>query len=155
MWWRHDRPGDLKNALDKNYQVVMCPRIPLYLDFVQHESHQHGRKWQGAYAPIESVYDFPSVKFTGGVSADNPLIKGMQANVWTEVIHTPDRLQFMLYPRLSALSEAAWTMDERKSQAGFFGRLTNFLKFYDKKEVRYFDYMNSDIDKEVPGPVNR
>ncbi|HZH71146.1 MAG TPA: beta-N-acetylhexosaminidase [Mariniphaga sp.] len=152
MWWRHDKPQLLKEALEKNYPVIMCPRIPLYLDFVQHESHQHGRKWQGNFAPIEGVYEFPSERFTGGVDFDSPLIKGIQGNVWSEVIHTPERLQFMLYPRLSALSEAAWTKEENKSAASFFGRLTKLTKIYDKHHVRYYDYMNPQIDKEVPGP---
>src|SRR5690606_12786205 len=115
MWWRHDKPQLLQEALDRNYQVVMCPRIPLYLDFVQHESHQHGRKWGGNFAPIESIYEFPAAEFTGGVETDSPLIKGIQGNVWTEVIHSPGRLQFMLYPRLSALSEAAWTQKQNRS----------------------------------------
>ncbi|WP_294080559.1 family 20 glycosylhydrolase, partial [Proteiniphilum sp. UBA5384] len=68
MWWRHDQPQLLEKALTMGYGTILCPRIPLYFDFVQHESHTSGRKWDSAFAPIESVYEFPSLKLTGGVS---------------------------------------------------------------------------------------
>lgn len=153
MWWRHDKPALLKESLQKNYQVVLCPRIPLYFDFVQHESHTHGRKWTGNFAPIEKVYQFPSSDLTGGIPADNPLIMGIQANVWTETIHTPERLQFMLYPRLSALAEAAWTRPERKDFENFRPRLENMLELYQKKGIRFYDFRQSGNDPEVHGPV--
>jgi hexosaminidase len=119
MWWRHDKPQLLEKALKGNYPVVLCPRIPLYFDFVQHESHVHGRKWQGRFAPVESIYDFPSPEFTGSIDTGSPLIQGIQGNVWTEKIHTPERLQFMLYPRLSVLAEAAWTTKKEKVRHDF------------------------------------
>lgn len=153
MWWRHDKPELLKVSLEKNYQVVLCPRIPLYFDFVQHESHSHGRKWTGNYAPIEKVYRFPAMDLTGGIPADNPLVMGIQANVWTETIHTPERLQFMLYPRLSALAEAAWTSDERKDFEDFSSRLEIMMQLYHKKGIRFYDYRKSGSDPEVHGPV--
>lgn len=151
MWWRHDRPYLLEQALEKNYQVVLCPRIPHYFDFVQHESHECGRKWGGNFAPLKSVYEFPDKKYTGGISADNDLIMGMQGNVWTERIHTPERLQFMVYPRLSGLSEAAWTNESRKNFTEFQVRLEQILSILDKKGITYFDIKNLN-PKEVKGP---
>lgn len=153
MWWRHDKPVLLKESLDKNYHVVLCPRIPLYFDFVQHESHIHGRKWTGNYAPIEKVYRFPAEDLTGGVPADNPLVMGIQANVWTETIHTPERLQFMLYPRISALAEASWTSQERKDFENFRLRLEKMLELYQKKGIRFYDFRKSGSDPEIHGPV--
>lgn len=152
MWWRHDKPQLLEQALKKNYQVIMCPRIPLYFDFVQHELHSHGRKWKDAFAPIESVYSFPAETFTGGIPVENPLIIGIQGNVWSETIHTPERLQFMLYPRLSALAEAAWTDESRKSPASFFARLNRMLRTYEKQGIHFYDFRNPDIEQEISGP---
>lgn len=153
MWWRHDKTAMLKESLEKNYQVVLCPRIPLYFDFVQHESHSHGRKWAGNYAPIEKVYRFPAGDLTGDIDADNPLVMGIQANVWTETIHTRERLQFMLFPRLSALAEAAWTSNDRKDFEDFRSRLENMLELYQKKGIRFYDFRRSGKDPEVHGPV--
>ena len=72
MWWRHDKPQMLDMAIKNGYEVILCPRIPLYFDFVQLYSHQKGRKWGGKYAPVESVYNFPSDQFTGGISIATP-----------------------------------------------------------------------------------
>jgi hexosaminidase len=153
MWWRHEKPGQLEKAINKGYQIIMCPRIPLYLDFVQHASHQYGRKWSdGAFAPIELVYNFPGTNYTSGVSISTPLIKGMQGNVWTEVIHTPERLQFMVYPRLSALSEAAWVEDSVKNFENFNSRMDHMMTIYKKMGIAFFDYKNPDSNLEVAGP---
>ncbi|MDD2283890.1 MAG: beta-N-acetylhexosaminidase [Paludibacter sp.] len=154
MWWRHEKPKQLDKAISKGYQVIMCPRIPLYFDFIQLESHKYGRKWSdGAYVPIELVYNFPGTDYTSGVSISTDLIKGMQANLWTERIHSPERLQFMAYPRMSALSEAAWTQDKMKNFENFNSRMDYMMKIYEKKGVTYFNYRNVDAETEVPGPV--
>lgn len=153
MWWRHEKPGQLEEAINKGYHVILCPRIPLYLDFVQYASHKYGRKWSdGAYAPIELVYDFPDTAYTSGVSIESPLIKGIQGNVWTEVIHTPERLQFMVYPRLSALAESAWTDAQVKNFESFNLRMKRMMSIYKQAGITFFDYRNPDSSPEISGP---
>ncbi len=152
MWWRHDKPELLAESLKKGYQVIMCPRLPLYFSFIQHESHKHLTKWT-RFAPIESVYKFPDELNVDGVSVGNPLIKGIQANQWTEYIHTPEILQFKTYPRLSALAEAAWTNESMKELSGFFKRMDRILELYDKTGNVYFDFRNPDIKPNVKPPV--
>ena len=84
-WWRHDKPGVLRSALDAGYPVILCPRRPCYLDFVQHESHQAGRRWKG-FNPLADVYQFPAAL---GLSAkDEKQVLGMQACLWTETTIT-------------------------------------------------------------------
>jgi len=153
MWWRHDRPQMLDLAIKKGFEVILCPRIPLYFDFVQNNTHKDGRKWSGKFAPIESVYKFPLEEFTGGVSISSPLIKGIQANLWTETMHTNDRLEFMTFPRLSALAESAWTNQEFKNFSDFLIRMKNMEDIYKKSNVLYYDFRNPDAGKEIGGPV--
>jgi hexosaminidase len=143
MWWRHDKTDVLSNALDKGYKVILCPRIPLYFDFVQNVKHESGRKWAGKFASLESVYQFPSEEFVAEKLFSNNLVMGIQANVWTETIHTPERLHFMVYPRLSGLAEAAWTNDQNKNLNGFLSRLSKMLLVYGKEGVGYYDFKNS------------
>jgi hexosaminidase len=154
MWWRHDQPKMLDLALKNGYDVILCPRIPLYFDFVQLDSHHSGRKWAGKFAPIESVYDFPSEKFTGGISITTQQVKGIQANLWTETMHTPDRLEFMIFPRLSALAELAWCNQDVKSFSNFQLRMEKMVAIYQKSEVHFFDFRNADQTKEIEGPKN-
>lgn len=153
MWWRQEKPIQLEEAINKGYNVILCPRIPLYFDFVQHASHKYGRKWStGAFAPIESVYNFPGTNFTSNISITTPLIKGIQGNIWTEVIHTPERLQFMVYPRLSALSEAAWTVDKVKNFESFNLRMNRMMKIYQEMGITFFDYKDQNSSPEIAGP---
>jgi len=152
MWWRQERPELLKESIDKGYQVILCPRLPLYFDFIQNASHKYGRKWSdGKFAPIESVYHFPGTEYTSGVSISTPLVKGIEACIWTERIHTPERLQFMTYPRLSALSEAAWTEDRVKNFDNFNSRMNRMMKIYKDFGITFFDYRNPDSSPEVDG----
>jgi len=154
MWWRHEKPQQLGEALTKGYEVVLCPRIPLYLDFVQYNLHTYGRRWSGgAFAPIESVYRFPGKEFTGGISVSSPLVKGIQGNVWTEKIATPERLQFMVFPRLSALAEAAWSDDDVKNYASFNLRMNNMISLYKRMGLTFFDYRNPENTPEIKDPV--
>lgn len=153
MWWRHEKPKQLEEAINKSYNVILCPRIPLYFDFIQQASHKYGRKWSnGAFAPIELVYNFPGTDFTSGVSISTPLIKGIQGNIWTELIHTPERLQFMVYPRLSALSEAAWTEEKMKSFKNFDQRMDWMMAIYKKMGITPFDYKKPSRSIEIAGP---
>lgn len=112
MWWRHDRKYQLLKALESGYRVIMTPRRPMYGDFVQYSTHNVGRYWDG-YNPIEDVFSFPrSIEhlFKGYESQ----IMGMQYSLWTERVADVKRLDFMVFPRLIALAEAAWTPAGRK-----------------------------------------
>jgi hexosaminidase len=137
MWWRHDKKGQLDKALAAGFPIVLCPRHPLYFDFVQHESHKVGRRWSGFNA-WERVYDFPNLPETTA-AGDPKLILGMQANLWTETVQTARRMQFMFYPRLAALAEAAWTAAERKDEADFKAALPQELKRLEAFGVCFFN----------------
>jgi hexosaminidase len=120
FWWRHDKPQILREALDAGYPIVLCPRRPCYFDFVQHDSHKVGRRW-GGFNPIEDVYAFPAALKLS--TADEAQVLGMQACLWTETTVTQERRDFMTWPRLLALAEAAWTPEARKDFASFQSRL--------------------------------
>ena len=72
----------------------------------------------------------------------------MQSCVWTERIATKERLDFMIWPRLTAMSEAAWTAPASKSYDDFLGRLQQFYAFYDQKQIDYFDVFNPESTPE-------
>jgi hexosaminidase len=137
-WWRHDKPENLKLALDKGYQVVLCPRLPFYLDFVQDSSHKIGRRWSGKFNTLETVYDFNAAVFPG-VKDHLTQILGVQACVWTETVQNKNRLDFLLFPRIAAVAEAAWTSEGRKNYDDFLNRLKPHIGLYEKAHLYYFD----------------
>lgn len=136
FWWRHDKPKELHYALKEGYEVILCPRRPCYFDFVQHDSHKSGRRWKG-FVPIEDTYAFPDTlelpaSFSGKIS-------GIQACLWTEATATQERRDFMTFPRLLALAEAAWTPKKVKNFKQFETRLKNHLPQLKARGFSYYD----------------
>lgn len=138
FWWRHDQPQALQTALDQGYSVVLCPRLPLYFDFVQDSLHRSGRKWKGRYAGIDDVYDFSHLLTPAG-EAGREQVLGIQANLWTETVSSRRRLEYLLFPRISALAEAAWTDPASRDLPAFRQRLPQQLELYEKEGIYYYD----------------
>jgi len=130
IWWRHNVPEQFFKALDKGYEVVLSPRRPFYLDFVQDDSHQIGRRWDG-YNDLEQVYAYPD--FPAGQ------ILGMQASLWTGTVQTKERADFMIFPRLTAIAETAWTDASNTDYERYLKRLRAMLDRYDVLDISYFD----------------
>lgn len=116
FWWRHEKPEALRAAADKGFRIVLCPRLPCYFDFVQDDAHKAGRRWNG-FNSIDRVYAFPDS--LGSTLPNNARVVGIQACLWTETAATQERRDFLTFPRLLALAEAAWTAPERKDFARF------------------------------------
>ncbi len=134
MWWRHDKKKLLNKLFESNFKVVLCPRIPCYFDFVQDASHKVGRRWAGDFAPLKKVYQFPA-----GLTLPDKLVQGIQGNLWSEAVRTGKRFDFMTYPRLHALAEAAWTADKNKNYSTFLQRLRPHMAEMEKAKIYYFD----------------
>lgn len=138
FWWRHDKIGALKHAIEKGYDVVMCPRIPLYFDFVQDSAHKVGRKWAGKYASLQQVFDFYPASYTINMESKGKVL-GLQANLWTETVHTVQRLDYMLFPRMAALAAAAWTKKTVRQIDHFENTLEAELYLYNKTGIDYYN----------------
>ncbi len=148
MWWRHNKPGQLTKAIEQGFDIVLCPRIPCYFDFIQHDTHKYGRTWKG-FCDLKGVYDYPE-KPEAYRPVNQTHILGIQGNLWTERVHTTKRFDYMTYPRLSALAESAWTKAENKSYDGYTGRLKHHLRRYDVWGIGYF---NPFAPASTPEPV--
>ena len=85
MWWRHNKPDQLNKAIENGFDIVLCPRIPCYFDFVQHGTHKYGRRWDG-YCGLEDVYDYPEQPASYR-PVNQKHVLGIQANLWTERVH--------------------------------------------------------------------
>jgi N-acetyl-beta-hexosaminidase len=154
MWWRHDKPHLLYKSICEGYKTILCPRLPLYFDFIQDSSHKWGRVWNG-FCPLKDVYDFPEGKIRIDSIPEEQYrnIIGIQANVWTERIHNSDRLDFMLFPRIYALAEAAWSIN--KDFSLFKERMAPYYDWMDSLGIYYFDERNVEKHPEPEGAVKR
>lgn len=137
-WWRHDKPEQLEKSLAKGFNTILCPRIPFYFDFVQHERDTVGRRWGDNFGTIEDVYSYPDSSHEFSDQEIN-LIKGLQGNLWTEKVASEQRLDYMLFPRLIALSESAWTKETNKDLLRFEKNLSSVFEFLDEQSIYYFN----------------
>lgn len=147
IWWRHNMPEQLSKALDKGFDVVLSPRRPLYFDFVQHDSHEKGRRWDG-FNDLQQVYEYPDFP-ANYTEKQHEQILGMQASMWSETVQTRERLDYMIFPRLTALAEAAWTDASNKDYKNYRQRLESMLERYDVLKINYF---NPFTPEETPEP---
>ncbi|HVW97418.1 MAG TPA: beta-N-acetylhexosaminidase [Mucilaginibacter sp.] len=138
FWWRQNVPSQLQLAIQKKYKVVLCPRLPLYFDFVQDKNHVSGRKWISSFNSVGSVYNFPYPEFPQDELQSGQIL-GIQANVWTELIGSEKRLDYMIFPRIAALAEAAWTDSARKNETSFNERLRADFALFDKAGIYYYN----------------
>jgi hexosaminidase len=152
MWWRHNKPEQLFEGLEKGYQTVMCPRIPLYFDFVQDSTHTSGRRWEGDFATLKKILEFSAI-YREPLSEFPGLIVGLQADLWSETIHSGERLDYMTYPRIAGLAEIAWSENMAPDYNEFLIRLRPSLNLFKKKNISYFDPENPEETPEIKGPV--
>ncbi|NGF57056.1 beta-N-acetylhexosaminidase [Parapedobacter sp. SGR-10] len=142
FWWRHNRLEQLRQALDKKVNVVMCPRSPFYFDYMQDSSQVYGPDYKKfGVNSVEKIYNF-SPEIYGVKTEDMPYILGVQGNLWTERIQSENRLDYMLFPRIASLAETAWTMSDNKDFSSFKDRVTQHYPLYEQDNVYYYDFLD-------------
>ena len=123
-------------AANAGHEVVMSPTTHVYFDYYQSEDIDNEPLAIGGYLPLEKVYDFEPVP--DKINPDKRhLILGGQANLWTEYIPTTEKAEYMLLPRMCALSEVVWSPRNKKDYNGFIKRLGDHLKRLDRKNLNY------------------
>lgn len=140
MSWRGEKGGI--QAAKQKHKVIMTPSNPLYFNRYQTEPIENEpRAAKYSINTLEKVYGYnPHPKSL--TAEEQQYILGGQAALWTEFIETEDQLEYMLFPRLIALSEALWTTSERKNYSDFKKRIQPILKDFDQKGIRYFKKYN-------------
>lgn len=124
--WRDNGLKAQKAALERGIPVVMCPQHGCYLD------------WGYAGNSTRKVYEWDPV--TSQVTPEQEaLVKGGQGALWTERVATQDRVEWMLYPRLAALSEVFWTNASKRNWDDFYRRITDFYPVMRKMGLNFYE----------------
>lgn len=125
MSWRGEAGGI--EAAKQKHQVIMTPGNPVYFDHTQSENEDSVTI--GGFNPLEKVYAYEPVPKELN-EAEAKYVLGAQANVWTEYMKNISKVEYMIFPRMSALSEVLWSASENKSWPHFEQRLQNqFLRY--------------------------
>ncbi len=133
MSWRGVKGG--LEAAAQGHDVIMTPGTHCYFDHYQGPQNEEPLAI-GGYLPLSKVYKFdPIVESMTEEEANHVL--GGQANLWTEYISTNSHSDYMIYPRLAALSETVWSTKESRDWDNFSNRIMFMFKRYDYQEINY------------------
>jgi hexosaminidase len=120
MSWRGIE-GGIK-ASKMGHDVVMSPSSHLYFDHYQSEDRINEPVAIGGFTTLEKVYSFEPVPEIL-TEEEAKYILGAQGNLWTEYIPSGNHAEYMLLPRLLALSEVAWTGKGNRNFSDFERRV--------------------------------
>ena len=123
MYWR-GWVGDsiIVEAIRHGNAVIMTPNEHCYFDYYQADPKTEPQEAIGGFLPLEKVYAFEPVP-AGLTNEETAFIKGGQANLWSEFLYTSKHVEYMLLPRLLAISEVVWSPKENKCWERFVEKL--------------------------------
>ena len=121
MSWRGIEGGI--EAASHGFDAIMTPTSHCYFDYMQSRDTEKEPVGIGGFLPLEKVYGFEPLE--GIPAGAEKHILGVQANLWTEYIATEEHLQYMLLPRMLALSEVQWCRPENKDFDAFKAKFSD------------------------------
>jgi hexosaminidase len=116
MSWRGEAGGI--SAARQKHNVIMNPEQVLYLDYNQGYSLNEPLTI-GRLTTVEKIYNYNPTPVDSLTVEEQKYIMGVQSNLWSEYLTSPAKLNYMLYPRMFALAEIAWTEPQNKNYNNF------------------------------------
>ncbi|HIG89980.1 MAG TPA: beta-N-acetylglucosaminidase [Flavobacteriaceae bacterium] len=136
MSWR-GVSGGIK-AANMKHDVIMTPNATCYLDHYQSKDKNEPLAI-GGYTPLEEIYNYePIPEELDGESSK--YIIGAQGNVWTEYMSTSEYVEYMVFPRIFALSEVVWSKNKLNFEE-FSNRVISFFDRLDKLDINYSTHL--------------
>ncbi|RYU89425.1 beta-N-acetylhexosaminidase [Mucilaginibacter terrigena] len=129
MSWRGVKGGI--EAAKLGHEVVMSPTTFVYLDYMQSDQVMEPRVY--ASLRLSKTYEFDPVP----EGVDAKLIKGGQANLWTEQVYNIRQAEYMTWPRGFALAESVWSPASKKNFNTFFTKVEKHFDRFNQSETKY------------------
>jgi hexosaminidase len=129
MSWRGMKGGI--EAAKMGHEVVMTPTTHAYFDYMQGDAAIEPPVY--ASLRLKKTYEFEPLP----EGVDPKLIKGGQANLWTEQIYNTRHMQYMLWPRAMAIAEAVWSPKQSRNWNNFVGRVEDHFGRFQQADRKY------------------
>ena len=133
MSWRGVKGGI--QAAEAGHDVVMAANQLTYFDYYQGPKEKEPLAI-GGMLPLEKVYGFEPIPSQLSPARQRHIL-GAQGQLWTEYIPTPQKADYMMWPRAAALAEVVWSRPNAKDYGDFMKRLRAHLARLDALEVHY------------------
>ena len=150
MSWRGESGGIA--AAKQHHEVVMTPTDYAYFDYSQ--TTNEDSVTIGGFVSLEKVYNYNPIPAALDAE-EGKYVLGAQANLWTEYIKNPRKVEYMIFPRLTALSEVLWSAPQKKNWNDFEKRMQVQFNRYNLWKANYsrafFDLRSSIL----PAPGNK
>lgn len=150
-------------AAKQNHDVIMTPTSHSYFDYYQSENEDEPLAI-GGFLPLEKVYNFNPIP-NELTPEEAKHVLGAQGNIWTEYMPTEKHVEYMLFPRVLAMSEIGWTQPDLKDYADFSNRVEQFHKRLDALDINYANHFyevegemikeDSTITYKLSAPTNK
>lgn len=134
MSWRGEAGGIA--AATAGHDVIMAPTTYTYFDHYQSLDRSSEPLAQGWHLPLDVAYRYDPLPAELPLEAAHHVL-GAQGQLWTEYMPTPERVEYMAFPRMSALSEAVWSVRGERDFDEFLTRLRTHLQRLDALNVKY------------------
>lgn len=134
MSWRGVASG--LEAARLGHDVIMSPCQYMYFDYYQTDDVENEPLAIGGCVTLDTVYNFEP-ELPEMTPEQHGHVIGVQANLWTEYISTPEYAEYMMLPRMAALSEVQWTQPDNKDWNSLVARLESLVKFYERDGYNY------------------
>ena len=145
MSWRGEEGGI--TAARAGHDVIMTPGSHVYLDFYQRESEGEPRA-NGGFTTLEKVYSY-NPEPTALTPEEHKHILGAQANLWTEYVLDARHAEYMLFPRLLALSEVVWSPQATRSYSDFLARVNYHVPRLQERGINVYPLRRIAVDMQL------
>ena len=144
MSWRGTK-GAIE-AAKQGHDVVMTPNSHCYFDYYQ--SKNEGEPLAiGGFLPLEKVYSFNPIP-EELTAEEAHYVQGVQGNVWTEYMPDEEKVEYMVFPRILAMSEVAWTNPAQKDYKGFVNKVEHFHQRLEALGINFANHLY-DLEGEI------
>jgi len=137
MSWRGVSGGI--EAAKMNHEVIMTPNATCYFDHYQAKNTDNEPLAIGGYTPIEEIFNYEPIPDELDQSLHKYII-GAQGNVWTEYMKTSDHVEYMVFPRIFALSEVVWSKNKPSFEV-FEKKVVDFYPILEEMDINYSKHL--------------
>lgn len=132
MSWRGEEGGI--SSANLGHETIMTPNSYVYFDYAQ--TKKEDSLVIGGFLPLDKVYNYEPIPRELPVDKAK-FILGGQANLWTEYISNPSKAEYMLFPRLTALSEVLWSQKGKRDWNAFRKKMPAIIAHYEQWGINY------------------
>ena len=141
MSWRGEEGA--VTAAKQHHNVILTPNNYCYFDHYQSKDIDNEPLAIGGFTPLDEVYEYNPIPEELN-EEEAKYVLGAQGNVWTEYILTPEQVEYMVFPRILAMSEVDWTSLENKDYQDFENRTMAFFKRLDALGINYANHLKEE-----------